>query len=202
QMASNPLPPGVRRPGSVGLPAGPEIAIADENGRRLGHGETGEIVIRGENVMNGYVNNEKANAEAFTTEGFFRTGDQGVIDADGYLTITGRLKELINRGGEKVAPREVDDVLLEHPDVAQAVAFALAHARLGEEVAAAVVLRPGAEVTAPQLRAFTAERLAPYKVPRRVVVVDDIPKGPTGKLQRNGMAALLGLDATTRRAPV
>ena len=140
-LASNPLPPSLRKLGTVGLSAGPEIAIADENGKRLGPGETGEIVIRGENVMNGYVNNEAANAEAFTSEGYFRTGDQGVIDADGYLSITGRLKEIINRGGEKVSPREIDEVLMDHPCVAQCVCFAVPHPKLGEDVAVAIVLR-------------------------------------------------------------
>jgi len=193
QMASNPLPPGVRRPGSVGLPAGPEIAIADENGRRLGHGETGEIVIRGENVMNGYVNNEKANAEAFTTEGFFRTGDQGVIDADGYLSITGRLKEIINRGGEKVSPREIDEVLMDHPSVAQCVCFAVPHAKLGEDIAVAIVLREATIADERSIKEFCSSRLAKFKVPETVIFLEEIPKGATGKLQRIGLAAKLGL---------
>jgi acyl-CoA synthetase (AMP-forming)/AMP-acid ligase II len=193
QMASNPLPPGVRRPGSVGLPAGPEIAIADENGRRLGPGETGEIVIRGENVMNGYVNNEKANAEAFTTEGFFRTGDQGVIDADGYLSITGRLKEIINRGGEKVSPREIDEVLMDHPSVAQCVCFAVPHAKLGEDIAVAIVLREATIADERSIKEFCSSRLAKFKVPETVIFLEEIPKGATGKLQRIGLAAKLGL---------
>jgi oxalate---CoA ligase len=194
QMASNPLPPGVRRPGSVGLPAGPEIAIADENGRRLGPGETGEIVIRGENVMNGYMNNEAANAEAFTSEGFFRTGDQGVIDADGYLTITGRLKEIINRGGEKVSPREIDEVLMDHPGVAQCVCFAVPHAKLGEDVAVAIVLREATTADERSIKEFCASRLAKFKVPETVIFLEEIPKGATGKLQRIGLAAKLGLS--------
>jgi acyl-CoA synthetase (AMP-forming)/AMP-acid ligase II len=193
QMASNPLPPGVRRPGSVGLPAGPEIAIADENGRRLASGETGEIVIRGENVMNGYVNNEKANAEAFTNEGFFRTGDQGVIDADGFLSITGRLKEVINRGGEKVSPREIDEALMDHPSVAQCVCFAMPHAKLGEEIAVAIVLRDATTADERSIKDFCASRLAGFKVPETVIFLEEIPKGATGKLQRIGLAAKLGL---------
>jgi acyl-CoA synthetase (AMP-forming)/AMP-acid ligase II len=193
QMASNPLPPAARRPGSVGLPAGPEIAVADEDGERLAPGETGEIVIRGENVMTGYVNNDAANAVAFASEGFFRTGDQGVIDADGYLTITGRLKEIINRGGEKVSPREIDEVLMDHAGVAQCVCFGVPHAKLGEEVAVAIVLREGSTADERSIKEFCASRLAKFKVPEKIVFLDEIPKGATGKLQRIGLAAKLGL---------
>jgi acyl-CoA synthetase (AMP-forming)/AMP-acid ligase II len=192
QMAANPLPPRERKPGSVGIAAGPEVAIMDPDGRLLAAGETGEIVIRGENVTAGYENNPKANAEAYTN-GWFRTGDQGVMDADGYLTITGRLKEIINRGGEKVSPREVDEVLMDHPAVAQVVTFAIPHDKLGEEVGAAVVLREGASLTEKELRDFAGKRLADFKVPRKVIVLDEIPKGATGKLQRIGLAAKLGL---------
>ena len=192
QMASNPLPPADRKPGSVGIAAGPEVAVMGEDGAILAPGETGEIVIRGENVTRGYVENPKANAEAFR-DGWFRTGDQGALDDDGYLTISGRLKEIINRGGEKVAPKEVDDVLVEHPAVAQAVTFALPHRSLGEEVAAAIVLREGAEATTAELREFAGRTLAPFKVPREFVFLDEIPKGATGKLQRIGLAEKLGL---------
>ncbi|MGH6961225.1 MAG: AMP-binding protein, partial [Dongiaceae bacterium] len=192
QMTSNPLPPAARKAGSVGIAAGPEVAVLGESGRPLPPGETGEVVIRGANVTAGYVANPAANATAFT-DGWFRTGDQGVIDGEGYLTITGRLKELINRGGEKISPREVDDVLLEHPAVAQALTFALPHDKLGEEVAAAIVLREGATATDRELRDFVAGRLADFKVPRKVVFLDEIPKGATGKLQRIGLAAKLGL---------
>ncbi|MES1150579.1 MAG: AMP-binding protein, partial [Dongia sp.] len=139
QMASNPLPPLARKPGTVGIAAGPDMAIMDNAGNLLPRGATGEIVIRGPNVTAGYANNPKANAEAFT-HGWFRTGDQGIMDADGYLSLTGRLKEIINRGGEKIAPREVDDVIMDHPAVAQVVTFGMPHAKLGEDVAAAVVL--------------------------------------------------------------
>jgi acyl-CoA synthetase (AMP-forming)/AMP-acid ligase II len=145
-------------------------------------------------VTAGYVANPTANASAFT-DGWFRTGDQGVLDADGYLTITGRLKELINRGGEKISPREVDDLLMTHPAVAQAVTFALPHDKLGEEVAAAIVLREGRSATERELRDFVSARLADFKVPRKVVFLAEIPKGPTGKLQRIGLAAKLGLTA-------
>jgi acyl-CoA synthetase (AMP-forming)/AMP-acid ligase II len=192
QMASNRLPPGLRKPGTVGAAAGPEIAIMDGAGSLLNQGETGEVVIRGPNVTPGYQNNPRANAEAFTG-GWFRTGDQGHLDADGYLTITGRLKEIINRGGEKIAPREVDDVLMEHPAVAQAVTFAMAHDKLGEEVAAVIVLKEGASAGERDIRDFAAKSLADFKVPRRVLFVDEIPKGATGKLQRIGLAEKLGL---------
>ena len=155
QMASNPLPPGARKPGSVGPAAGPEMAIMDDDGALLPAGETGEIVIRGPNVTAGYENNPKANAEAFA-HGWFRTGDQGVMDEEGYLRITGRLKEIINRGGEKISPREVDEVLMDHPAVAQVVTFAMPHDKLGEEVAAAVVLREGISASEREIRDFAA----------------------------------------------
>lgn len=194
QMTSNPLPPAARKPGTVGIAAGPEVSIMDEAGAgvHLSAGEVGEIVIRGENVSPGYENNPAANAEAFTN-GWFRTGDQGVMDAEGYVTITGRLKEIINRGGEKISPREIDEVILDHPAVRQVVAFAMPHPKLGEEVAAAAVLREGMEATPRELQAFAAGRLADFKVPRKVLLMDDIPKGPTGKIQRIGMAEKLGL---------
>ena len=192
QMASNPLPPAVRKPGSVGLAAGPEIAIMDEEGKLLPRGEVGEIVIRGPNVTAGYESNPKANAEAFVN-GWFRTGDQGTMDAQGYLSLTGRLKEIINRGGEKISPREVDEVLMDHPAVAQVVCFAIPHAKLGEEVGAVVVLREGAAATERELQAFVAQRLADFKVPAKVLFMEEIPKGATGKLQRIGLAAKLGL---------
>jgi len=191
-MTCNPLPPGQRKPGSVGLAAGPEIAIMSADGELLASGSTGEIVIRGSNVTLGYENNDKANAEAFT-HGWFRTGDQGMIDEEGYVRITGRLKEIINRGGEKFSPREVDEVLMDHPAVAQVVCFGIPHAKLGEEVGAAVVLREGMKATEKELREYTAIRLADFKVPRKILLMDEIPKGATGKLQRIGIAQKLGL---------
>ncbi|SVC32906.1 uncharacterized protein METZ01_LOCUS285760, partial [marine metagenome] len=192
QMASNPLPPAERKPGSVGLAAGPEIAILGEEGQLLGVEGIGEIVIRGANVTEGYDKNPEANADAFH-DGWFRTGDQGFLDDDQYLTITGRLKEIINRGGEKISPREVDEVMMDHPAVLQVVAFACPHDKLGEEVAAAVVLREGAKATARDLKTFVGERLAPFKIPSKIVFVDEIPKGQTGKLQRIGLAEKLGI---------
>ena len=187
QMASNPLPPLVRKPGTVGVAAGPEVAIMAEDGTLLPRGtgleNTGEIVIRGANVTAGYESNPKANEEAFT-HGWFRTGDQGVMDADGYVSITGRLKEIINRGGEKVSPREVDEILMDHPAVAQVVCFGMPHPKLGEEVAACVVLREGQTISERDLQTFVAGRAADYKVPKKILFMDEIPKGATGKLQR------------------
>jgi acyl-CoA synthetase (AMP-forming)/AMP-acid ligase II len=198
QMTSNPLPPAPRKAGSVGIAAGPEVRIADLEGQLLGAGETGEVVISGPNVTPGYEANEAANAaNFFANEGrrWFRTGDQGIMDEAGYLRITGRLKEIINRGGEKVSPLEVDEILMDHPAVAQVVTFAMPHPKLGEEVAAAVVLREGQEADERGIRDFAATRLADFKVPRRVVILDEIPKGATGKLQRIGLAEKLGLGA-------
>jgi len=192
QMASNPLA-GPRKPGLVGLPAGPEIAIMDDDGTILPQGGIGEVVIRGPNVTQGYEANPEANAKAFT-RGWFRTGDQGMFDEDGYLLLTGRLKELINRGGEKVSPLEVDGVLSDHPAVAQALTFAIPHAKLGEEVGAAVVLREGMTLSERELRDFAAKHLADFKVPRKVVFLPEIPKGATGKLMRIGLAEKLGLS--------
>ncbi len=192
QMASNQLAPGLRKPGAVGAAAGPEMAIMDETGQILPQGQTGEVVIRGDNVTLGYENNPKANAEAFT-DGWFRTGDQGVMDEDNFLTLTGRLKEIINRGGEKISPREVDEVLMDHPAVLQVVTFAIPHDKLGEEVGAAVVLREGQSAAERELRDFVATRLIDFKVPRKIIFLDEIPKGATGKLQRVGLAQKLGL---------
>ena len=194
QMTCNPLPPAPRKPGTVGIAAGPEVSVMDAAGNHLAPGDEGEIVIRGPNVTPGYENNEAANREAFT-HGWFRTGDQGFRDEDGYFTITGRLKEIINRGGEKISPREVDEVLMDHPAVQQVVTFAMPHAKLGEEVAAAVVLRDGADAGPGDVRDFAAGRLAGFKVPRKVVILDEIPKGPTGKLRRIGLADQLGLGS-------
>jgi len=191
QITSAPVPPKTRKPGSVGVAAGPDVAIMDEAGRLLRTGKTGEIVIRGAQVMPGYDGAPPTGPDAFT-DGWLRTGDQGYLDADGFLFITGRLKEIINRGGEKVSPREIDDVLLDHPAVAQAVTFAVPHPTLGEDVMAAVVLRERASATETRLRRFAAERLAPFKVPGRIVIVDELPKGATGKVGRRAVAEALG----------
>ena len=196
QIATNPQPPATRKPGSVGLASGTEFAVMDGEGNLLAPEEIGEIVLRGPGVMAGYANNPDANRTSFIN-GWFRTGDNGKIDRDGYLFITGRLKEIINRGGQKISPREIDEVLGTHPAVANAVAFAIPDNRLGEDVAAAVVLRPGYAATEIEIRNHAADRIAQYKVPRRVVFLDELPKGPTGKLQRIGLAAQLGLDKET-----
>ena len=155
-----------------------------------------KLSFAGDNVTRGYENNPKANAEAFVN-GWFRTGDQGIIDAEGYLTLKGRLKEIINRGGEKISPREVDEALMDHPAVLQAVTFAVSHDKLGEDVAAAVVLREGGTATERELRAFLSGRLAAFKTPRKIVFLDEIPKGATGKLQRIGLAEKLGTGMRT-----
>ncbi|MGR3660139.1 MAG: acyl--CoA ligase [Paracoccaceae bacterium] len=195
QMASNPLAPGKQKTGSVGVAAGPMVRIADEAENRLIEG-TGEIVISGPNVTPGYEGNPEANAQNFFNAGgdrWFRTGDQGAFDDEGFLRLTGRLKEIINRGGEKISPLEVDDVLMDHPAILQVVTFALPHPKLGEEVAAAVVLRDGMVATDGEIRSFATERMAAFKVPAKIVILEEIPKGATGKMQRIGLAEKLGL---------
>jgi acyl-CoA synthetase (AMP-forming)/AMP-acid ligase II len=195
QMASNPLPPGKRLPGSVGPGTGVELAILDESGCPLPTGARGEVGIRGPNVMDGYEANPAANQEAFANS-WFRTGDQGSLDERGYLTLHGRIKELINRGGEKIAPREIDEVLLRHPAVAEAVTFGVPHPSLGEEVAAAIVLSGEAggkggkgEVGKRELLDFCRQHLADFKVPRQLHFVTEIPRTATGKIQRRNVAA-------------
>ena len=194
QMASNPLPPRARKPGAVGVAAGPEIAVMSDDGAILPQGAVGEVVIRGPNVSPGYDNNPSANEKAFTS-GWFRTGDQGRVDEEGYLFLTGRIKEQINRGGEKVSPLEIDVVLLDHPAVAEACTFGVPHDKLGEEVGAVVVPHAGHTLTEAEVREFASSRLAAFKVPRHVLVMPEIPKGATGKVQRIGLAAKLGLGA-------
>jgi acyl-CoA synthetase (AMP-forming)/AMP-acid ligase II len=194
QITSNRLPPGTRKAGTVGVPVGTEVVVADADGRLLPQGETGEILIRGNSVTAGYLGAPGVNDTAFV-DGWLRTGDQGALDEDGYLRISGRLKEIINKGGEKISPREIDEVLLEHPDVKQALTFAVPHPTLGEDVAVAIVpLGDGAGLE-DGLRAFAASRLADFKVPRRIVVLDELPKGATGKPQRIGLAERLGLGS-------
>ncbi|MEM9682363.1 MAG: non-ribosomal peptide synthetase, partial [Pseudomonadota bacterium] len=192
-IAGDAPPPAIRKRGSVGTAAGCEIAIRDSSGTALPAGQNGEVCVRGANVFDGYVNDPQATRAALS-DGWFRTGDEGMLDPDGFLHLTGRVKETINRGGEKVSPSEVDSILLEHPDVAAAAAFPIPHATLGEEVAAAVVRRPGSSPTERDLTRFLLSKLSGFKVPRRICFVDDIPKGPTGKVQRHTLAATLGLD--------
>ncbi|HKH00998.1 MAG TPA: condensation domain-containing protein, partial [Bradyrhizobium sp.] len=190
QIAANPL--GRRKLGSVGTPAGAEIAIMDGESRRLPAGERGEIALRGPTITRGYDKNAAATAAAFR-DGWFRTGDLGYLDDEGYLFIVGRIREadVINRGGQKVAPAEVEEALLSHPEVVEAVAFPISHTRLGEDVAAAVVLRPGVKVSAHALRRFAGKRLAMFKIPGLIRIVPEIPKGPDGKIERSGLASAL-----------
>jgi acyl-CoA synthetase (AMP-forming)/AMP-acid ligase II len=190
QMASNPLPPKPHKAGCVGYGFGVEVGIMDIEGNLLQTGQLGEVVVKGENVFDGYENNPQANATAFTN-GWFRTGDQGVMDEEGYLRLTGRLKELINRGGEKISPLEIDDVILRHPAVAEALAFAVPHPSLGEEVHAAVVLL--SKASEKELRTYCAEHLAEFKIPRKFHILTELPRGATGKLQRINMAKLLNI---------
>ncbi|MCG8356091.1 MAG: amino acid adenylation domain-containing protein [Kiloniellales bacterium] len=186
QIASNPLPPGVRKAGSVGPAAGPEIAVMGADGALLARGERGELVLRGPNMMRGY-GAEADNAAAFR-EDWFRTGDLGYLDEDGYAFIVGRLKEMINRGGQSIAPREIEEAIGAHPAIKEVVAFAVPDTRLGEDVAIAVVPRAPSSVDPAEIRRFAAARLAPHKVPYHIRITERIPKGPTGKLSRSALA--------------
>jgi acyl carrier protein len=192
-IACNPLPPGEPKPRSAGVATSIDIKILDHTNQELGFNIEGEIVVRGACVVSRYEDDARVNDESFRN-GWFSTGDQGLIDADGYLFITGRLKDIINRGGEKIAPLEVDQALLEHPFVEQAVTFPVKNELLGEEVAAAVVLN-GGDVSETELREFVFSRLAGFKVPRQILIVDEIPKGSFGKLQRSRLAALLDVQS-------
>src|SRR5215213_1589783 len=198
-IACNPLPPRIRKPRSAGVATTIDINMQDENGNFLPRRREGEIVLRGACVMTGYEGEPIVNEESFSN-GWFRTGDQGFIDDDGYLFITGRLKEIINRAGEKIAPLEIDQALLEHPLVEQAVTFPVPNDLLGEEVAAAVVLSRDGEVNETELRQFVFSKLAPFKVPRQILIVGEIPKGSFGKLQRSRLADLLHVQACDQNA--
>ncbi|KAF7858617.1 hypothetical protein EAF04_009217 [Stromatinia cepivora] len=188
QMTSNPLPPGKRQPGSVGIGQGVEVRILDDEGKEVSLGSEGEISIRGENVTKGYLNNEKANKESFTQEGFFRTGDQGKMDKDGYVFITGRIKELINKGGEKISPIELDNILARHPAVSEAVSFAIPDEMYGQDVGAAIVLKSDQKLNASELKKWVADKVAKFKVPKQVYFTDIMPKTATGKIQRRIVA--------------
>jgi len=190
QMSANPLPPKICKHGSVGAPTGVRISVMDASGKHLPRGERGEVVIQGPSVFDGYENNPEANARAFVS-GWFRTGDQGFLDADNYLHLTGRIKDIIIRGGENVSPREIDEVLLRHPAVAEAVTFGLAHPTLGEEVAAAVVLHEPHGATQTTLLKYCREHLAEYKCPKKIYLVKNIPTTATGKIRRRAVAAAL-----------
>lgn len=192
QMASNPLPPGIRKPGSVGIAAGPEISIMNEEGEHLLSGEIGEIVIRGSNVMKAYEKNDTANNISFTN-GWFRTGDEGYLDKDNYLYITSRIKEIINRGGEKISPREIDEALLDLSEINEAVAFSIPHERLGETVGVAIIYKKGNTLTKWDIQQYIAKNLGDNKVPEEIIILEEIPKGATGKIQRIGLAEKLGI---------
>ena len=193
QMTSNPLPPKQQKAGFVGLPAGPEVCIMSENGDVLKQGEEGEVCIKGENVTLGYDNNEEANKTSFTN-GWFRTGDQGYFDKEGYLKISGRLKEIINKGGEKISPLEVDNVLMDHPFIDQAVCFGYDDKMLGENIASAIIIKSGETCSENDVLEYAQEKLAKFKIPKKIFFVEEIPKGATGKLQRNVLAKKFGLN--------
>jgi acyl-CoA synthetase (AMP-forming)/AMP-acid ligase II/acyl carrier protein len=187
QIASNPLPPQRRKAGSVGRPTGTQVAIMNDGGDFVAPGNIGEIVLRGANVTRGYEDNEAANQNAFSA-GWFRTGDRGFVDDDGYLVLSGRIKELINRGGEKISPFEIDKILMEHEEILEAASFPVKHCTLGEDVAVVVVVRDKNQVTEEAIRYYLMKRLAEFKVPSRVFIVDKIPKSATGKVQRGKLA--------------
>ena len=193
QMTSNPLPPKQQKAGFVGLPAGPEVCIMNENGEVLNQGDEGEVCIKGENVTLGYDNNEEANKKSFTN-GWFRTGDQGYFDNEGYLKISGRLKEIINKGGEKISPLEVDNVLMDHPLIDQAVCFGYEDKMLGENIASAIIIKSGETCSENDVLEYAQEKLAKFKIPKKIFFVEEIPKGATGKLQRNVLAKKFGLN--------
>ncbi len=192
QMTSNPLPPKQQKAGFVGIPAGPEVCIMDDNGNILKQGNVGEICIKGDNVTLGYENNDDANKTSFTN-GWFRTGDQGYFDNDGYLKISGRIKEIINKGGEKISPLEVDNVLMDHPSIDQAVCFGYEDKMLGENIASAIIIKDGMECSENEVLNYAEKKLAKFKIPKKIFFVDEIPKGATGKLQRNVLAKKFGL---------
>lgn len=198
QISVNPLPPGKRKHGSVGLPAGCEVGVLSPWNRLLPAGTTGEIAIRGKNVISGYDRNPEANAGSFTPGGWLRTGDQGYRDKEGYIYLTGRIKEIINKGGEKVSPREIEEVFMGHPDILTAVSFSFPHQKLGEDIAIAVIPAPGKTMTVSQLRHYALQHLAPFKVPSKYFIVPEIPKGPTGKIKRSSLPGLFHITSEER----
>ena len=193
QMTSNPLPPAIQKPGLVGMPAGPEICIMNDKNEKLLQGEIGEICIKGDNVTNGYENNPEANKQSFVND-WFRTGDEGFFDEDGYLKISGRLKEIINKGGEKISPLEVDNILMDFPPIDQALCFGYKDKMLGEDIAVAIKLKENKSCTEDDIKSYANEKLAKFKIPKKIFIVEDIPKGATGKLQRIGLAKKFGLE--------
>jgi len=193
QMTSNPLPPQKRKPGFVGIPAGPDVCIMNQDGKILNQGEEGEVCIKGPNVTLGYENNPEANKNSFSN-GWFRTGDQGYFDKDGYLKISGRLKEIINKGGEKISPLEVDNILMNHPFIEQAVCFGYTDSMLGEDIASAIIIKQGENCSENDIKNYAKDKLAKFKIPKKIFFVNEIPKGATGKLQRNILAKNFGLN--------
>ncbi|MEX3008953.1 AMP-binding protein [Hoeflea sp. TYP-13] len=190
QILSNPLPPAQRKIGSPGIAFGNEVAIIDEDLKKVANGASGEVAVRGPNVMLEYLDNAEATGNSFTADGWLRTGDLGHMDEDGYVFITGRLKELIIKGGENIAPREVDEALYGHRDVIEAAAFARPCPRYGQRVEAAVRLRPGSAVSQSELISLCGEKLGVFKSPDRIFVLDELPKGPSGKIQRMKLAEM------------
>ncbi|MCJ1454356.1 hypothetical protein MMC28_004709 [Mycoblastus sanguinarius] len=182
--ASNPLPPGLQLSGSVGISQGPEISIRDQAGALLNAGDEGEICMRGENMTKGYLNDPDANARAFTPDGFFRSGDFGYLDANNYLFITGRVKEFINKGGEKISPVEIDNIVMQHPAVAEAATFSVLDDVYGQDVGLAVTLRKGEHVERSKLKRWIRERVSAHKVPVKIFMVQELPKTAFGKTQR------------------
>ena len=193
QMTSNHLPPGKRKETKVGFAAGPKVAIMGDNYNILENGNIGEIVIKGDSVTKGYVNNIKENQNSFVN-GWFRTGDQGFYDKEGFLQLTGRIKEIINKGGEKISPLEIDNAIMEHENIFQGISFPILHSKLGEDVAAAIILKKDHKLTAQELKEFLSKKLVSFKIPKTIIFLEEIPKGKTGKLQRIGLAKKLGLE--------
>lgn len=198
QMTSNPLPPAKRYPGSVGIGQGVDVKILDQSGKEVPQGSEAEICISGENVTKGYLNNPEANKTSFTKDGFFRTGDQGKQDEDGYVIITGRIKELINKGGEKISPIELDNVVAQHPSVNEAVSFAIADEMYGQDIGVAVVLKDGKKMEADELRKWMTSKVAKFKVPKKIYFTDNMPKTATGKVQRRMVAAAMSEQDKTK----
>jgi acyl-CoA synthetase (AMP-forming)/AMP-acid ligase II len=188
QICTNLLAPGMRKAGTVGVASGVRVSIMDASGRRLPPGDRGEVIVSGPSVITQYDGGLEADTKSFV-DGWFRTGDEGCIDEDGFLTLTGRIKEMINRGGEKISPSEIDAILLSHTTISEAVTFAVPHPIWGEEVAAAVVV--SSSVTEAEIITYCAQNIAEFKCPKKVFIVDSIPRTATGKVQRRVVAAAI-----------
>ena len=193
QMTTNLIPPKKRKINSVGVSIGQKVKVLNQDNKFLDFGKEGEIVIKGKNVFKGYLGNAKANKESFF-KGWFRTGDLGYFDKEGYLFISGRIKEIINRGGEKISPKEVDEVFMKHSQVSKAISFAIKHHKLGEDIALAVVLKDKKKCNSNELKNFVKNKLTRFKIPRNIYIVNEIPVGATGKIQRIGLAKKLGIE--------